>query len=75
MQRLYFVSPNAKQNLSYGGPLAAHCVVDKDQKKITSCEIVDELPGNIAVRAPLKAVPESPAQLQARGSRNGRPDP
>lgn len=65
VHRLYFVSANPKQTLSYGGPLAAYCSVNEEQKKLTSCEILDELPGNIAVRAPLKAVPQSPAQLQA----------
>lgn len=63
IRALYLVSTDRNQKLSFGGPLAARCMVAEDQ--IRGCEILDELEGRIAMRAPLKALPESGAELAA----------
>lgn len=60
-QSLYFVSTDTNRTLGFGGPLAARCVVADD--RIRGCEIVDELPGGVGMRAPLRAVPQSTEAL------------
>ena len=62
-QSLYIVSTERNRTLSFGGPLAARCVLVEQQ--IRGCEIVDELPGGVGLRAPLKALPQSSAALAA----------
>jgi hypothetical protein len=63
MQSLYLLSTERNRTLAFGGPLAARCVVANGQ--VRGCEIVDELPGGIGLRAPLKALPQSSAALAA----------
>lgn len=63
IRSLYLVSTDRNQKLSFGGPMAARCMLAED--RIQGCEILDELDGQIGVRAPLKALPESGAQLAA----------
>ncbi|HET7408668.1 MAG TPA: hypothetical protein VFJ13_00575, partial [Paracoccaceae bacterium] len=62
-QSLYLVSTEQNRTLAFGGPLAARCVIAGEQ--IRGCEIVDELPGGVGLRAPLKALPQSSAALAA----------
>lgn len=50
---LYLVSTEQNRRLTFGGPLATRCVLADQQ--IRGCEIVDELPGGIGLRAPLRA--------------------
>lgn len=63
IRSLYLVSTDQNQKLSFGGPLAARCMLGED--RIQGCEILDELEGQIGMRAPLKALPESGAELAA----------
>lgn len=57
---LYLVSTDRSQKLAFGGPLAARCIVAGER---ISCEILDELPGGVGLRAPLKGLPENSAAL------------
>lgn len=63
MQSLYLVSTDPGRTLAFGGPLAVRCVLAED--RIRSCEIVDELPGGVGLRAPLEALPTSSDALAA----------
>lgn len=62
VRRLYLVATDRNQTLAFGGPMAARCVVSGEQM---NCEIVDELPGRVGMRVPLRALPESGAELAA----------
>lgn len=57
---LYLVSTDKDQKLAFGGPLAARCIVVGEK---LGCEILDELPGGVGLRAPLKGVPENSTAL------------
>lgn len=63
IRSLYLVSTDSNETLDFGGPLAARCVLAEDQ--VRGCETLDELEGQIGMRAPLKALPESSAALAA----------
>lgn len=63
VQSLYLVATEPGRRLSFGGPLAARCIVVED--RVRGCEIVDELPGGVGVRAPLRALPQSADALAA----------
>ncbi len=62
-QVMYVVTTDPKRKLVSGGPLAARCVFE--QKAIAGCDLVDELPGGIAIDAPLKAGTYSTETLAA----------
>lgn len=60
---MYVITTNPNQNLNTGGPLAARCVLQGNvqpqpgqaQAAIRSCNIVDEVPGNLIIDATLNA--------------------
>ena len=60
---MYVVTTDPNRKLVSGGPLAARCVFE--QKAIKGCDLVDELPGGIAIDAPLKAGTYSSESLAA----------
>ena len=62
-QSLYLVSTDRNRTLGFGGPLAARCIVVEE--RIRGCEIVDELPGGVGLRAPLRTLPQSSEGLAA----------
>lgn len=60
---MYVVTTDPNRKLVSGGPLAARCIFE--QKAIKGCDLVDELPGGIAIDAPLKAGTYSSESLAA----------
>lgn len=62
-QVMYVISTDTTQNLASGGPLAARCVLD--QGNVRGCNMVDQLPGNVAFDVTLKAGNYTVASLRS----------
>ena len=60
---LYVVTTNRNAKMASGGPLAARCVLEGD--RIGGCNIVDEMPGNVAFDAALRPGTYTTKGLQA----------
>ncbi|MEM7058686.1 MAG: hypothetical protein AAF557_13935 [Pseudomonadota bacterium] len=52
-QVMYVIARDPGQRMASGGPLAARCVLK--ESKVQGCNLVDQLPGNVAFDATLKA--------------------
>ncbi|MEM9140024.1 MAG: hypothetical protein AAGB15_09345, partial [Pseudomonadota bacterium] len=50
---MYVISTDTSQRMASGGPLAARCVLEDDA--IRGCNMVDQLPGNVAFDVTLKS--------------------
>lgn len=62
-QVMYVITTDQSARMASGGPLAARCVLKENQ--VQGCNLVDQLPGNIAFDATLKAGTYTTAGLRA----------
>lgn len=62
-QVMYVITTDRSARMASGGPLAARCVLQENQ--VQGCNLVDQLPGNVAYDATLKAGNYTTAGLSA----------